>query len=402
MAESTDLHPYRERAALDRLLLLIATFVQYPGIGDRDPLESDPMTEAALALVQAAMHGVAEAQGIQLPHYSIPTLRKDLVTLRRYGILSQRRYRAGYYLGTGGLTQYELRLALNALASLAKYQGDPQARQAQVQLKRRLRGLDLDLDGNLFYPVREHLNRAIVATDPDEMMRRGANQDTLFHQLEVLETAICQGQAVELVQSLDLYGNQNYATLQIYPLQLIYHDVAWYLLGERMEERHLVIYRMNRLKNYCKILRHEGRGSALQRQSLTLAHRLLENGWGLFLGSPSEQKAELAGQLLFETVKVRFYPPVSHFILEGNYRHPRQKVSVGPPDADTDEPRYVNYQIKLPPRSLQEFSYWLSRYMESVEILAPTALAQRHYSAGKALIERYDSHDRKDSNSGSA
>jgi predicted DNA-binding transcriptional regulator YafY len=232
MAELTDRHPYSDRAALDRLLLLIATFVQYPGIGAHDPMESEPAI-AALALVQTAMQSVATVQGIQLPHYSIPTLRKDLLTLRRYGILSQRRYRSGYYLGTGGLNQDELRLALNALASLAKHQGDPLARQAQARLERRLKGLDLDLEGNLFYPVREHLNRAIVATDPDEMRRRGANQDTLFHQLEVLEAAIYQGQAIELVQSLNPYGKQSYDTLQLYPLQLLYADVAWYLLGER-------------------------------------------------------------------------------------------------------------------------------------------------------------------------
>ncbi|PSB21313.1 WYL domain-containing protein [Phormidesmis priestleyi ULC007] len=389
MPESIDLHPYRDRAALDRLLLLIATFVQHPGIGDRDPLETDTTVEAALELVQAAMQMIAQTQGIQLPHYSIPTLRKDLVTLRRYGILSQRRYRSGYYLGTGGLTQSELRLALNALASLAKYQGDPQARQAQVQLKRRLRGLDLELDGNLFYPVREHLNRAIVATDPDEMIRRGANQDTLFHQLEVLEPAICQGQAIELVQYLNPYGRQDYATLQIYPLQLIYHDVAWYLLGERLEDGHLVIYRMNRLKNYCKILRSEGRGSDLQRQSLTLAHRLLKNGWGLFLGNPTEQKAELTEQLTFDLVKVRFYPPVSRFIVEGNYRHPHQKILLGAINPETDEPEYVDYQIKLPSRSLQEFGFWLCRYMEHVQILAPASLAQQHYAAAQTLVKRY-------------
>ena len=389
MAETIALHPYRDRIALDRLLLLIATLVQHPGIGDRDPLESDPTTEAALALVQAAMQTVAEAQGIQLPHYSIPTLRKDLVTLRRYGILSQRRYRTGYYLGTGGLTQYELRLALNALASLAKYQGDPQARQAQVQLKRRLQGLDLELNGNLFYPVREHLNRAIIATDPDEMMRQGSNQDTLFHQLEVLELAICQGKVIELVQYLNPYGHQKYSTLQMHPLQLIYHDVAWYLLGERLEDGHLVIYRMNRLRNYCKILRSDGRGSELQRQSLTLAHRLLKNGWGLFLGNPTEQKAELAGQLTFDTVKVRFYPPVSRFIVEGNYRHPHQKIVVGAINPETDEPEYVNYQIKLPSRSLQEFRFWLCRYMEHGQILAPASLAQQHYAAAQALVKRY-------------
>jgi len=390
MAEPIDLHPYSDRAALDRLLLLVATFVQHPGVGAHDPLGTEPVVEESLALVQATMQTVAAAQGIQLPHYSIPTLRKDLLTLRRYGILSQRRYRSGYYLGTGGLSQDELRLALNALASLAKHQGDPLARQAQARLQRRLRGLDLDLKGNLFYPVREHLNRAIVATDPDEMSRRGANQDTLFHQLEVLEAAIYQGQAIELVQSLNPYGKQRYDTLQMYPLQLLYADVAWYLLGERLEDGHLMIYRMNRLKDYCKILHSDGRGSERQRQSLVLAHRLLETGWGLFLGDPEEQQAELAGQLPLETVKVRFYPPASRFILEGNYRHPRQKVLLGVIDPETSEPQYVDYQIKLPRRSLQEFSFWLCRYMQCVQILAPLRLAQAHYAAAQAIVKRYD------------
>jgi len=389
MAEPAGLHPYSDRTAFDRLLLLIATFVQHPGVGDRDPLETKP-AEEALALVQTTMHTVAQAQGIQLPHYSVPTLRKDLLTLRRYGILSQRRYRAGYYLGTGGLTQAELRLALNALASLAKHQGDPIARQAQVRLKRRLKGLDLDLDGNLFYPVREHLNRAIVATDPDEMMQQGENQDTLFHQLEVLEPAICQGQAIELVQFLNPYGNQTYATIQIYPLQLIYHDVAWYLLGERLEDGHFVIHRMNRLKDYCKILNSDRRGSDRQRQSLTRAHGLLKNGWGLFLGEPVEQKAELAGQLIFETVKVRFYPPASRFIIEGNYRHPHQKVLLGKINPETSEPEHVDYQIKLPRRSFQEFRFWLCRYMQHVQILAPVSLAQDHCAAAQAMVNRYD------------
>jgi predicted DNA-binding transcriptional regulator YafY len=389
MAESTDRHPYSDRAALDRLLLLIATFVQYPGIGAHDPLSSEPAV-AALALVQTAMQSVATAQGIQLPHYSIPTLRKDLLTLRRYGILSQRRYRSGYYLGTGGLNQDELRLALNALASLAKHQGDPLARQAQARLERQLKGLDLDLKGNLFYPVREHLNRAIIATDPDEMRRLGANQDTLFHQLEGLEAAIYQGQAIELVQSLNPYGKQSYATLQLYPLQLLYADVAWYLLGERLEDGHLVLYRMNRLKDYCKLLSSDGRGSDHQRQSLALAHRLLETGWGLFLGDPVEQKAELAGQLPLETIKVRFYPSVSRFILEGNYRHPRQRIFPGPIDPETLELQHVDYQIKLPRRSLQEFSFWLGRYRQDVQILAPLSLAQEHYAGAQVIVKRYD------------
>ncbi len=388
MVEPAELHPYSDRPALDRLLLLIATLVQQPGIGNRDPLAPDTTSEPALSLVQTAMQTLAAAQGIPLPHYAIPTLRKDLLTLRRYGILSPRRHRTGYYLGTGGLTRDELHLALNALASLAKTQGDPLARQAHDRIQRRLRGLDLELNGNLSYPVRAHLNRTSVATDPVEMATRGTYQDTVFHQLATLEPAIRQGQTIEIVQAVNFYGDRPDLTIQIVPLQLLYHDIAWYLLGERLDG-HFVIYRMNRLKNYCKILEPQGRGSDRQRQQLAIAHHLLDQGWGLFLGNPAEQQAERAGTLPLTTVKVRFYPPISQFILEGNYRHPQQKLAIGPIDPATGEPEHIHYQIKLPERSLKEFSHWLSRYMQHVQILAPASLAQQHYAAAQALLQRY-------------
>ena len=91
-------------------------------------------------------------------------------TLRRYGILDRQMYRWGYYLGTGALRRDELQVAFNALASQAKYQGDPQARQIHRALTKRLRGLDVELNGQLFYPVRQQMNRAIIHTDLEEMM----------------------------------------------------------------------------------------------------------------------------------------------------------------------------------------------------------------------------------------
>ena len=389
MAEPTDLHPYRDRAALDRLLLLIATFVQHPGIGDRDPLEPDTEIEAALELVQTAMQTVAEAQGIQLPHYSIPTLRKDLVTLRRYGILSQRRYRSGYYLGTGGLTQAELRLALNALASLAKHQGDPLARQAQVRLKRRLKGLDLDLDGNLFYPVRAHFNRAIIHTDQDEMMLKQQNRDTLFHELETLESAIFQGLPIEVYLSRTPYKSKS-TYRQVYPLQLLYHDIAWYLVMEDFDNGHLAISRIDRFKNHLKILNSTGRGLEAQQQSLDIAHQLLHNGWGLNLGNPTEQQLERQGTLPLVTVKVRFFPPVSRFVEEGERRHPKQKIVYGPKDEQTGEPMFLDYSVTLPERSLNEFSFWVNRYLEYAQFLSPAHLAEKHHQAALALVRKYD------------
>lgn len=383
-------HPYTDRAAFERLLVLLATLVQYPGVGALDQERSAHQEHNALEEVQHYLKKVASEQGIALPDYSTHTLRKDLVTLRRYGILDSRMYRWGYYLGTGVFSQEELQVALNALAIQAKDQGDPQLRQIYQVLAQRLRGLDLELKGELFYPVRQQLNRPVGYTDPDEMMALGKNQDTLFHQLDVVEQAIIQGQGIELSRSTDPYGKGRVGSVRVIPLQLIYHDIAWYLLYEQEQTGHLAAGRVNRFKNYCRVFQPRGRGLQVQTQRLQLAHQLLDNGWGLFLGEPEDQRDELQGRLPMETVKVRFFAPVVPFILEGDRRHPQQKIQKGPKDPTTGQLTYVDYIVTLPPRSLPEFSRWVYRHMHHAQILAPESLVAAHKAAISGLVQRYD------------
>lgn len=77
------------------------------------------------------------------------------------------------------------------------------------------------------------------------------------------------------------------------------------------------------------------------------------------------------------------------FILEGDRRHLQQKISLGPKDSITGQPIYVDYIVKLPPRSLNEFSIWVYRYMNHAQVLSPPSLAKEHTQAAKALVERY-------------
>ncbi len=375
-----------------RLMLLIATLLQHPGIGCPDVMDdSGKKHHNALNQVQTSLRELARELNIELPagYPATPTIRKDLETLRRYGILDRRMYRWGYYLGTGAMSQDELKVAFNALASQAEFQGDPQMKRIYETLSRRLKGLDMELKGKFFYSIRQHLNRAIVYTDPEEMAAKGENRDTLFHQLPVLETAISQGQAIEISRGTDFYGGDRIGIVQVIPLQLIYHDIAWYLLYEYYENGHLAIGRLNRFKNYCKPLNIPPRGLNAQRDSLAKAYQLLENGWGLNLGDSPQQQQELQGELELVKVKVRFYPPVTAFIQEGERRHPKQKITPGAIDINTGKPSYIDYSVPLPPRSLDEFIFWVYRYMDKAQIFAPKELIEKHQQKAQALVGRY-------------
>lgn len=394
------LHPYADRLSFERLLLLIATLVQYPGVGSALEQESSPNGKhhEALEAVQAQLRSVAASFGVNFPdgYPAIATIRKDLQTLRDYGILDKRMYRWGYYLGTGAMSREQLQVAFNALASQAYYQGDPQVRQIYQTLERRLRGLNLEERGDFFYPVRAYLNRPIIYTDPDEMIAKGKNRHTLCHCLETVENAIAQGQIIELYRHCEPYQQQT-GYLQVYPLQLFYHDIAWYLLYEEArtphlyaesEIQHLAVERLDRFKEHCRIIENKGRGQKAQLQSLKLAQKLMNIGWGIFLGQPEEQQLERLGQLPLEEVKVRFFPPATTFILEGECRHPNQRIRPGKKN-NLGEYEFVDYIVKLPRRSFHELSRWVYRYMGNAQVRSPQDLVEKHRQSAQALMSRY-------------
>ena len=381
---------YSNPQALERLLLLIAVLIQNPGIGCSDELQKPQRKHHnALASVQIKLKELASSLAIELPdnYPAIATLRRDLELLRDYQILDRRMYRWGYYLGTGVMNKRELKAAFNALESQAIYQGDPELRRIYSLLKKRLRGFEFD-EQDFFYPVRQHLNRAINYTDPQEMMNKGAYRHTLFHQINLLEEAITKGQAIELSRFINPYDNNQLGLIKLYPLQLVYYDIAWYLIYEKYADKTLSIGRINRFEDYLKILHSsQARNISIQKESLKNAHKLLKNGWGLNLGSIEEQQLELAGKLELISLKIRFFSPVSAFIAEGELRHPQQIIE--------KYPDYLDYSIKLPPRSLDEFRFWLNRYSDNALVLKPSFLKERHYNAALSLLQKYEANSYK-------
>lgn len=171
----------------------------------------------------------------------------------------------------------------------------------------------------------------------------------------------------------------------MYPLQLVYADIAWYLLYERAESQHLEIERVDRFTDLCEAAPDKPRGIAAQQQQLQAAQKLLRSGWGLYLGTPEQQRRERAGESELVKVRVRFFAPVDAFILEGDRRHPTQQLRKGGQDSHS----YVDYSIQLPERSLSEFSRWVNRFMHHAKILAPAELAAQHHANALQLVQRY-------------
>ncbi len=391
MAKKQAQHPsskYSHPSSFDRLMLLISTLVKYPGVGYLgSSAHSDGKHHNALEEVQAYLQSVAQSYKVNLPTCSTHTIHKDLANLRSYGILGDQMYRWGYYLGTGAMSEAELKVCLNALHSQAEYQRDLQAKRVYEQLTKRLRGVDSQ--GEFFYPVRAQLNRSIVETDPSEATKRMDNPRNLFDCIETVEEAILQRQKIEIYRHSDPFESKEVGVLQVWPLQLLHYDIAWYLIYERCDNHHLAISRVDRFKDHCQVINPKSRSWTAQRKSLQLAHELLENGWGLYLGNYQEQRQELMGQLAFAELTVRFFPKVITFITEGSLRHRNQNIKLGPKDS-LGKVTYADYTVKLPPRSIKEFSFWVYRFMGNAQVISPEWLVEEHRRSAEKQYSLYN------------
>ena len=374
-------HGYEEPIAFDRLMLLVALLVETPGSG--------AIETGGLAAIGEALRDRAAALGRPFPadYPSIPTLRKDLATLRAYGLLGDRMYRWGYYLGAGALTAAELTTALNGLRLLAIDLGDPKVGERLGPIQSRLKSWDQDQEGRLTYPLRRSLSRPVSEQDPITRLEQGQGWDRLVEQLDAIEEAILDGQAIELKVARSPQLDDRGERERLYPLQLLFYDVGWYLLYEKLDSGQFATRRIDRLSAEVRWLPMPPRGLRIQRQRLRKATGLLSAGWGLFLGEAADQIRELAGQEPLQLVVVRFRRPTARFIAEGDPRHPTQRLTW---ESETSgEPSGLEFSVKLPRRSLGEFERWVRRYGSDAVVLEPPELVARFRQMAIALALAY-------------
>lgn len=55
----------------------------------------------------------------------------------------------------------------------------------------------------------------------------------------------------------------------------------------------------------------------------------------------------------------------------------------------TGKINFVDYTIALPPRSLNEFLFWVYRYMDKAQVISPSSLVKKHQEAASNLVARF-------------
>lgn len=330
------------------------------------------------------------------------TLRKDLEKLLTpYGFRNRNdNVRHGYCLGTAVLSPARLREVHNVVQQAAGRLADPSAQDLLSELDERLGWAGITADG--LPPVRSYARHAVVDT---QLVRR----DSLAapRRAEAIEAAIVEHRRVLLQRypGVGSFADSPAGELRVWPLQLIFHNVGWYLLFEEDQVgREQGLIRSERLDRLA-MARGDGdlrRNPEQHAAAINRLERLLHHSGGIFFGSDLEQQLAVASSSVQRRtqalVTLRFCcsPWAFAFIREGLQRypiehtrfsrplpgdswwhHPKAPHVLEPGPADASHPYPV--ELDLPPWTVAadiDLRSWLFAFGGGIRIEQPDVLRQ--------------------------
>ena len=330
------------------------------------------------------------------------TLRKDLEKiLTPYGFRNRNdNVRHGYCLGTAVLSPPRLQELHNVVRQTAGRLADPSAQDLLAELDERLGWAGISADG--LPPVRSFARHAVVDT---ALVRR----DSLAapRRAEAIEAAIVEHRRVLLQRypGVGSFADSPDGELRVWPLQLIFHNVGWYLLFEEdqvgREQGLIRSERLDRLalRNAQGDLRRspEEHDSALAR-----LERLLYHSGGIYFGADLGQQLVIASHSAqrriqsLQTMRFCCAPWAFAFIREGLQRYPIEHIRFSKPlpgdswwhhpkaphvlepgPADSSHPYPV--ELDLPPWTVAadiDLRSWLFSFGGGIRIESPEVLRQ--------------------------
>ncbi|MFN5698408.1 MAG: AAA family ATPase [Cyanobacteriota bacterium] len=395
--------PLGEAAVFQRVFTLLRHLLQQPF----DRADGIPLPEHLITQLESI-------PGAYLPGEEA-TLRKDLEKLLTpYGFRSRNdNVRHGYALGTALLSGPRLREVHGVVSQAAGRLADPTAQGLLAELEQRLSWGGIALDTTT--PVRAFANRSIVSS---ALVR----QDSLAaeRQAEALETAIVERRRLVLERyvSVGSFDDSPIGSLRVWPLQLLFHNIGWYLVYEEDAIGTGVgLIRCERLDRLA--LRRSERGNRrsddAQHQALRRLELLLHHSGGIYFGSDLKTQLRLASPnariRAKQLVTLRFCCQgwAFAFIREGLQRypiehtrfskplpgerwwhHPKAPHILEPGSAADSHPYPV--ELDLPAWTVErdiDLRNWLFGFGAGIRIDSPQALRDEHRQKLEAALAVY-------------
>jgi predicted kinase len=370
--------------------------------------------EAGMPLPEHLIAQTEAIPGAYLPGEAA-TLRKDIEKLLTpYGFRSRNNnVRHGYALGTALLSAPRLREIHGVVSQAAGRLADPTAQDLLAELEQRLRWGGIAVESAT--PVRAFANRSIVSSAlvrPDSLAAE--------RQAEALETAIVERRRVELERyaSVGTFADSPDGRVRVWPLQLLFHTIGWYLVFEEDAIGTGVgLIRCERLDRLA--LRRSQRGNRrsdeAHSQALRRLELLLHHSGGIYFGSDLHAQLRLASPnprlRARQLVTLRFCCQgwCFAFIREGLQRYPIEHTRfsrplpgdtwwhhpnaphVLEPGPATDSHPYP-VELDLPLWTVEhdiDLRTWLFGFGAGIRIESPAALRDEHQQKLEAALAVY-------------
>jgi len=380
-------HRYSELDPFKRLLTLIRYIAHHPF--------QTPSSSQQGSLQQRLLQTMQKDE--QLSGHSLPSVQKDFEqVLKPYRILPSFPMRQGYFFGTGIFSQQELANIYELLCSQQVYLDDPVAVELANTFRERMESSKL-FDKQQDYPSRAIGNRAIV--NPERLPNRA-----LPNQLDALDEAIKAREKLEIAlrpSSARFPGEPNLERFELYPLQVVFHNIAWYLGYERVGgEKDGLLYfeRLDRLMLEGKT--GQTRSDHSQWQSLKQLKKLYTASAGIFLGKDvSQQKKYLSKnqkdrQSVQTTVELWMSEQIFNFVSEGNQRFAKSQMQMTEPThqatqqgdqsvfclSTSKDPKFpYRFRVTLPVWSMDDVDLkrWVLGFGQQVKVIQPKAFRDK-------------------------
>lgn len=390
-AEAVATHPYSDWESFCRLFYTIRFILTQPFYFDPE-----------LGSLESLCEGLHQQGWVRGQNRD--AIRKDIEkVLKPYQILPSFPMKRGYFTHSGIFSRHELKQIYRLLQVSSRTLENPWEQAVYEMVDQRMRLSRIDTSE--LYPIRQLGNQSIVdpALAPSGTLadRRG---------LQVVEEAMGHGELLEVKRLPGAtFPGEASEIFRLWPLQLVFHQIAWYLGCEYHSGKKQGLMRFERMDRLFLHQRHcMDRSRKEQLAALDRLHKLYDVSAGIFLGNDprlqsqilsrhpeARQKAQITLELWFSD---RIFPFVSEGTRRFRYQHmsprmagsPRpQSLFNLPPTGDRQFPHRL--KVVLPLWSLEDVDLkrWILGFGGEVLVKSPEPLWQVIHATGLAISALY-------------